>query len=225
MKRSVIIVAGGSGTRMGSATPKQFMCLAGRPILMQTIDVFRTFDAQMQIVLVLPQTQHQLWNNLCAQYDFEANVDVVSGGETRFHSVKNGLAKVQPEGLVAVHDGVRPLVSAQTIERCFAETEKSGAVVPVVPINESIRHCNLNNGTNTLVNRDEYVIVQTPQVFHTNLLKEAFEQPYQTSFTDDASVVEAFGHSITLVEGNFENIKITRPVDMVLAEAIISSNK
>ncbi len=225
MKRSVVIVAGGSGTRMGSAMPKQFLPLAGRPILMRTIDVFRAFDAQMQIVLVLPQTQHQLWNNLCSQYGFTANVEVVSGGETRFHSVKNGLSKVQSGGLVAVHDGVRPLVSVQTLERCFVEAEKIGAVVPVVPINESIRHRNLENGANNLVNRDEYVIVQTPQVFHTNLLQSAFEQPYQTAFTDDASVVESFGHAIALVEGNFENIKITRPVDMVVAESIIANSK
>jgi len=225
MKRSVVIVAGGSGTRMGSAMPKQFLPLAGRPILMRTIDVFRAFDAQMQIVLVLPQTQHQLWNSLCSQYGFTANVEVVSGGETRFHSVKNGLSKVQSGGLVAVHDGVRPLVSVQTLERCFVEAEKIGAVVPVVPINESIRHRNLENGANNLVNRDEYVIVQTPQVFHTNLLQSAFEQPYQTSFTDDASVVESFGHAITLVDGNFENIKITRPVDMVVAESIIANSK
>lgn len=225
MNRSVIIVAGGSGSRMGGDVPKQFMLLAGRPILMHTIEAFHKFDNQMNIVLVLPAGQHDYWRSLCAEHSFnKIDYQLVDGGKTRFHSTLNGLAKVPADGIVAVHDGVRPLVSQATLQRCFTAAEECKAVVPAIPVNESVRQIE-SDGGNHAVDRSSYVLVQTPQVFDAQTLHGAFAQPYDSLFTDDASVVERMGVKVSIVEGNFENIKITRPVDLVLAEAIIGSKE
>jgi len=221
MNRSVIIVAGGSGSRMGGDVPKQFMLLAGRPILMHTIEAFHKFDNQMNIVLVLPAGQHDYWRKLCTEHSFnKIDYQLVDGGATRFHSTLNGLAKVPADGIVAVHDGVRPLVSQATLQRCFSAAEQCKAVVPAIPVNESVRQIE-SDGGNHAVDRSSYVLVQTPQVFDAQTLHSAFAQPYDPLFTDDASVVERMGVKVSIVEGNFENIKITRPVDLVLAEALM----
>ncbi len=225
MNRSVIIVAGGSGSRMGGDVPKQFLPLAGRPILMHTVEAFHRFDNQMNIVLVLPANQHDYWRRLCAEHSFnKIDYQLVDGGETRFHSTLNGLAKVSADGIVAVHDGVRPLVSQETLQRCFSAAEQCKAVVPAIPVNESVRQIEPDGG-NRAVDRSSYVLVQTPQVFDAQTLHCAFAQSYDPLFTDDASVVERMGVKVSIVEGNFENIKITRPVDLVLAEAIIGSKE
>ncbi|MBO7143924.1 MAG: 2-C-methyl-D-erythritol 4-phosphate cytidylyltransferase [Salinivirgaceae bacterium] len=225
MNRSVIIVAGGSGSRMGGDVPKQFMPLAGRPILMHTIEAFHKFDNQMNIVLVLPAGQHDYWRKLCTEYSFnKIDYQLVDGGATRFHSTLSGLAKVPADGIVAVHDGVRPLVSQATLQRCFTAAEDSKAVVPAIPVNESVRQIE-HDGGNHAVDRSNYELVQTPQVFDAQTLHGAFAQPYDPLFTDDASVVERMGVKVSIVEGNFENIKITRPVDLILAEAILLNSK
>ena len=221
MNRSVIIVAGGSGSRMGGDVPKQFMLLAGRPILMHTIVAFHKFDNQMNIVLVLHAGQHDYWRKLCTEHSFnKIDYQLVDGGATRFHSTLNGLSKVPADGIVAVHDGVRPLVSQATLQRCFTAAEECRAVVPAIPVNESVRQIE-SDGGNHAVDRSSYVLVQTPQVFDAQTLHGAFAQPYDPLFTDDASVVERMGVKVSIVEGNFENIKITRPVDLVLAEALM----
>ena len=193
MNRSVIIVAGGSGSRMGGDVPKQFMLLAGRPILMHTIEAFHKFDNQMNIVLVLPAGQHDYWRKLSTEHSFnKIDYQLVDGGKTRFHSTLNGLAKVPADGIVAVHDGVRPLVSQATLQRCFTAAEECKAVVPAIPVNESVRQIE-SDGSNHAVDRSSYVLVQTPQVFDAQTLHDAFAQPYDPLFTDDASVVERMG--------------------------------
>lgn len=221
MNRSVIIVAGGSGSRMGTNVPKQFLLLGGRPILMRTIEAFYNFDSAMNIVVVLPADQHDYWQDLCRQYSFtKIPYQLAEGGATRFHSTLNGLSKVPADGVVAVHDGVRPLVSADTLNRCFDAVPANLAVIPAVPINESVRQLNADGG-NQSVSRDRYRLVQTPQVFDAQTLHKAFAQPYDELFTDDASVVERMGVKVAIVDGNFENIKITRPIDLVFAEALL----
>ena len=220
-KNSVIIVAGGSGTRMRASVPKQFLELAGKPILMHTMDVFYQFDNNMLIVVVLPADQHQTWNNLCEKFSFSIPHVLAAGGESRFHSVQNGLAKTPNKGIIAVHDGVRPLVAAETISRCFEAAKIAKGVIPVVPVTESVRLIQ-ENAQSIPVDRDKFVLIQTPQVFDAEILHKAYQQPFSSAFTDDATVVEKLGIGIQLVEGNFENIKITRPLDLLIAEAIIS---
>lgn len=211
---AVVIVAGGRGTRMGTEVPKQFLCIAGRPILMRTLERFRDYDRSLQIVLVLPHEQQAYWRELCLQYTFNMDYTLADGGATRFHSVLNGLQKVSPDAtLIAVHDGVRPFVSTEVIGRCFDEAARSGAVVPVVDVVETLRHIR-QDGTSHTVPRSEYVRVQTPQVFEAQLLRRAYAQPFSEQFTDDASVVESLGHVVALVAGNVENIKITTPNDL-----------
>lgn len=218
--KSIIIVAGGKGLRMGGDIPKQFLPVKGLPILMRTINRFLQYDAQMQVVLVLPENQQDYWKQLCQQYHFDKPYTLANGGETRFHSVLNGLQQVSPEAtLIGVHDGVRPFVSVETIASCYDEAAKSGAVVPVTEVVETVRRLNGQQGSNT-VPRSEYRLVQTPQVFDAKLLRSAYSQPYTDFFTDDASVVERFGHDIALVSGNRENIKVTTPFDLVLAEVL-----
>lgn len=219
MTRAVVIVAGGKGLRMGAPLPKQFIPIKGIPVLMHTIRAFYRFDACMQIVLVLPAGQQEYWKNLCQEYKFDIPCVVANGGDTRFQSVKNGLEKVQADW-IAVHDGVRPFVSEEVIARCFdlALTEK--AVVPAVPVVETVRKLS-DGGKSRTVNRDSYRLVQTPQVFEAGLLKKAYEQPFRSVFTDDASVVEAMGVSVALAEGNRENIKITTPFDLKVGEALV----
>ena len=211
---AVVIVAGGKGLRMGADIPKQFLCVGGRPILIRTLERFREYDAGLQIVLVLPHEQQAYWADLCRQYGFSIDYTLADGGPTRFHSVLNGLQKVAPDAaLIAVHDGVRPYVSTEVIGRCFDEAARSGAVVPVVDVVETLRHLD-SDGTSHTVPRSEYVRVQTPQVFEAQLLRRAYAQPFSERFTDDASVVESTGHAVALVAGNVENIKITTPIDL-----------
>ena len=210
---AVIIVAGGKGLRMGGDIPKQFLPIHGKPILMHTIERFLEFDPSMQIVLVLPKDQQGYWAELCKQYAFAPALTIADGGMARFHSVKNGLAKVHADvELVGVHDGVRPFVSVEVIQRCYDEARRSGAAIPVIDVFETIRHLT-PTGSET-VPRSEYKLVQTPQVFQTPLLRQAYEQDFTEFFTDDASVVEALGHQVALVPGNRENIKITTPADL-----------
>lgn len=219
MQKNAIIVAGGKGVRMNTDIPKQFIEINGLPILMHTLKAFRQYDSEMGLILVLPEAQIDFWNDLCKKYDFSVPHQVVAGGETRFHSVKNGLAVADDDALIAVHDGVRPLVSQDTIARCFREAEIHQAVIPVMGVIESIRYVDVNE--NKACNRDSFVLVQTPQVFNGKLLKKAYGQEYSPAFTDDASVVEALGEKIRLVEGNRENIKITTAFDLTLAACML----
>ena len=216
-----LIVAGGKGLRMGTDLPKQFLPIGGKPVLMRTLEAFYRYSSKIQLILVLPHSQQDYWRELCAKYDFTLPHRVADGGETRFHSVKNGLAVIQEDGLVAVHDGVRPFVSQDVIARCYELAETGKAVVPVVGVVETVRQIN-ENGSVT-VDRERYKLVQTPQTFDVGLLKKAYEQSYTSAFTDDASVVEALGVSVCLTEGNRENVKITTPFDLKLAEFLLGS--
>lgn len=218
MNKYAIIVAGGKGLRMGRELPKQFLPLEGKPVLMRTVERFVEADPAIRIVLVLPAAHQAYWKSLCAEYGFSLPYVLADGGETRFHSVKNGLQQVDADGWIAVHDGVRPFVSVETIRRCFDEAVRSGAAVPCLPVIETLRE--QNGAESRTVDRQRFRTVQTPQVFRARLLKEAYEQPYSGSFTDDASVVEAAGHRIALVEGNRENIKITEPFDLRVGEML-----
>lgn len=222
MDRYAILVAGGKGLRMGSDIPKQFLPLRGRPVLMHTIDVFRRTYPDIHIILVLPREQQDYWRQLCGQHGYDVEVCVADGGEARFHSVRNGLSQIPDgaRGVVGVHDGVRPFVSPETIRRCFEAAEEYGAVVPVVPVVETVRQL-LADGSSMTVDRNAYRLVQTPQTFDIQLLKKVYGQPFDPFFTDDASVVEAMGHPIKLVEGNNENIKLTNPADLKLAEGMV----
>jgi len=214
----IIIVAGGKGLRMGSDIPKQFLPIGGKPVLMRTLERFRAYSPALQIILVLPKAQQAYWQQLCEEYHFEVDYLLADGGETRFHSVQHGLALIpdDAQGVVGVHDGVRPFPSIDVIRNCYETARKTKAVIPVVPVVETLRH--VCEGTKP---RSDYRLVQTPQCFDIQLLKAANRQPYNDGFTDDASVVEAFGHTITLVEGNRENIKITTPFDLKIAEVLI----
>ena len=218
MKKYIIIVAGGKGLRMGGDIPKQFLPVCGKPVLMRTLEAFHAYDASMRLILVLPVSQQAYWRQLCEEYQFELAHEIANGGETRFHSVKNGLALVEEEGLVGVHDGVRPFVSQEVINRCYEEAASLKAVIPVIGVVETVRHLT-EEGSET-VPRDQYKLVQTPQVFDVTLLRRAYQQEYTDLFTDDASVVEALGEKVYLVEGNRENIKLTTPFDLKLAELL-----
>ncbi|SEA50702.1 2-C-methyl-D-erythritol 4-phosphate cytidylyltransferase [Xylanibacter ruminicola] len=217
----IIIVAGGKGLRMGSDIPKQFLPIGGKPVLMRTLERFREYSKDIQIILVLPEAQQAYWHQLCQEYHFDVEYTLANGGQTRFHSVQNGLAKVPDDaiGVVGVHDGVRPFPSIEVIRNCYTTAREKKAVIPVIPVVETVRH--LEGEQSNTVPRDAYRLVQTPQTFDIQLLKAANRQPYNDGFTDDASVVEAFGYDITLVEGNRENIKITTPYDLKIAEVLI----
>ena len=218
MKKHIIIVAGGKGLRMGGDIPKQFLPVCGKPVLMRTLEAFHVYDASIHLILVLPVSQQVYWKQLCEEYQFNLAHEIADGGETRFHSVKNGLALVKEDGLVGVHDGVRPFVSQEVIARCYDEALSLKAVIPVIGVVETVRHLT-DEGSET-VPRDQYKLVQTPQVFDVALLRRAYEQTYTDMFTDDASVVEALGEKVYLVEGNRENIKLTTPFDLKLAELL-----
>jgi 2-C-methyl-D-erythritol 4-phosphate cytidylyltransferase len=217
----VIIVAGGKGLRMGSDIPKQFLPIGGKPVLMRTLERFRAYDDALQIILVLPEAQQAYWRELCGQYHFDVEYRLANGGQTRFHSVQNGLALVpdEAEGVVGVHDGVRPFPSIEVIRNCYETARTKKAVIPVIPVVETVRH--LEGDKSVTVPRGDYRLVQTPQTFDIQLLKAANRQPYNDGFTDDASVVESYGFEITLVEGNRENIKITTPYDLKIAEVLL----
>jgi len=217
----IIIVAGGKGLRMGSDIPKQFLPIGGKPVLMRTLERFRAYSSALHIILVLPEAQQDYWRQLCEEYHFDVEHQIANGGQTRFHSVQNGLALVpdDAEGVVGVHDGVRPFPSIEVIRNCYETARTAKAVIPVIPVVETVRH--LEGDSSVTVPRGDYRLVQTPQTFDIQLLKAANRQPYNDGFTDDASVVESYGHAITLVEGNRENIKITTPYDLKIAEILI----
>ncbi len=219
MKRYAVIVAGGNGKRMGAEIPKQFIEVGGRPILMHTLEAFKRFDEEMQIILVLPASQIDYWTDLCKSFKFDIPHKLTKGGETRYHSVKNGLSLIREQGIIGVHDGVRPFVSPETLQNVYGTAELLGNAVPVIDAYESVR---LTDGIGTrAVDRTTVKLVQTPQVFRTEQLSEAYRIPYAPRFTDDASVVEAAGFKINLVTGNRENIKITTPFDLKIAEALL----
>jgi 2-C-methyl-D-erythritol 4-phosphate cytidylyltransferase len=218
MERYVIIVAGGSGERMQHGIPKQFIPVGGKPVLMHTMAAFRTALPDIHMVVVLPEKHIKLWKDLCTEFSCTISHTITAGGKTRFYSVRQGLRMIRPGTIVGIHDGVRPFVSRQTILTAFETAEKTGTAVPVVELNDSLRM--LSNGTTHPADRAHFRLVQTPQVFKADLLLEAYKANYRKGFTDDASVVEAAGHTITLTEGNFENIKITRSVDLAFAEVL-----
>ena len=217
----IIIVAGGKGLRMGGDIPKQFIPIHGKPVLMRTMERFREYSASKGIICVLPKAQQDYWKELCKEHGFNLEYQIADGGETRFHSVQNGLSLIpdDAEGVVGVHDGVRPFVSVDVIRRCYDTARTAKAVIPVTPVVETLRHINADgSGDNVL--RSDYRLVQTPQTFDIQLLKRANLQPYCESFTDDASVVEGIGQQVTMVEGNRENIKLTTPFDLQVAEIL-----
>ena len=215
----VIIVAGGSGSRMQTETPKQFLDLHGKPILMRTISAFADACEGVLPVVVLPPSQIDKWLKLCEIHDFRLPHRVVEGGSTRFQSVKNGLISLPDNGLVAIHDGVRPLVSRQTVIDCFHAASIYGCAVPAIPVVDTVRE--INGSKNRLIDRSKLCLIQTPQVFDIAKLKKAYGQEYLPSFTDDAAVYENAGNTIHLTDGNVENIKITAPNDLIVAEAMI----
>lgn len=227
MRKYLVVVAGGRGLRMGGEVPKQFMPIGGRPVLMRTLQAFHDYDPQMTTALVLPVSQMDYWHTLCAEYAFDLPYQLVEGGDTRFHSVYNGLHSLEAHGvaggLVAVHDGVRPFVSAQVIDACYRQAAASGAAIPVVPVVDTLRHRE-QGGTSRTVDRADYCQVQTPQVFAGALLLKAYAQPYTPAFTDDASVVEHLGVEVALVPGQRENIKLTTPFDMAVAQAVLHAD-
>ncbi len=221
MEKYVIIVAGGKGLRMGGDIPKQFVPINGMPVLMRTIEAFYAYDPQINIILVLPSAHQAYWKELCEEYHFSIPYQLANGGETRFHSVKNGLALIPSTGgVVGVHDGVRPFVAQSVIKECYEQAAQLQAVVPVTEVIETVRYIREDGGSET-VPRDRYKLVQTPQVFTVNLLKKAYAQEYIPLFTDDASVVEHCGATVHLVKGNRENIKLTTPFDLKVAEALL----
>lgn len=223
MKRYLIIVAGGKGLRMGGEIPKQFRLLCGRPVLMVTIECLYAMDSSLQIVLVLPNEHISLWHDLCKQYSFEVPLQLAIGGNTRFHSVQNGLEMIDDieDALVGVHDGVRPFVSQEVFDTVYREALLHGAAIPMIDVQDSLRHIVGSNGASEVVPRDRYRLVQTPQVFKLSLLRRAYMQRYVEAFTDDASVVEALGEQVYAVEGNRENIKLTTPFDLMVAKTLM----
>lgn len=231
MRKYVLIVAGGKGLRMGGDLPKQFIPLEGKPVLMHTLEAFHRWDASAELILVLPEDHQSYWNMLCREIGCKVPHRIANGGETRFHSVRNGLEllseeiRIASEGngkaLIAVHDGVRPFVTAEVITACFEEAERNGAAIPVTPMIDSLRVID-RDGSHP-VDRSRYVAVQTPQVFDASLLLKAYDQEFSPFFTDDASVIEAMGDPICLVAGNRENIKLTTPFDLLVAKALLTS--
>jgi 2-C-methyl-D-erythritol 4-phosphate cytidylyltransferase len=219
MEMYVVIVAGGSGKRMGAEIPKQFLKLAGRPVLMHTIERFKSFNNAIEIITVLPENQLRHWIELQNKYSFTIPQTLVKGGFHRFFSVRNGLNFVNIPGLVAIHDGVRPFVSIDTIKRCFDTAEKLGNAIPVISPTESLRI--LTDQGSRPLNRLQIKQIQTPQVFNAGLIKKAYLQEYKPGFTDDATVLEMMGEKINLVEGNRENIKITNPEDLLISTALL----
>jgi len=219
LKRYTVIVAGGTGTRMQSAIPKQFLLLNGKPVLMHTIENFHSVTPAPVILLVLHSDFHAYWKQLCEEHRFEIPHQLVAGGETRFHSVKNSLAHIPNEALVAVQDAVRPLTDLSVIEEAYQCAAQSGSAVTAVKSRDSVRQ--QKEGTSVALIRDEIYLVQTPQTFIAGILKQAYEQPYTDAFTDDASVAEKNGVKIKLVEGSYRNLKITFPEDIAIAELLL----
>lgn len=224
MNITTIIVAGGSGTRMGSDTPKQFLLLGGMPVLMRTIEAMQQSVRNYvnNFIIVLPKSQIQQWSQLCRQYKFTTPHQIIQGGQTRFDSVKNGLSLVQEADLVLVHDGVRPFVTAQIVEPAIRAAAEYGAAIPVVEVTDSLRR--VDGECSYIVDRTEYRAIQTPQIFQRQLLIDSYQQSYNPTFTDDAAVVERMGYKIKLTEGSPSNIKITTPTDLKLANETYRQN-
>jgi len=222
MKKYVVIVAGGTGTRMKTDLPKQFLILGKLPVLMHTIEQFYKYDSTLTIIVVLPQYQIEFWNSLCNQHKFSIKHHVVSGGKTRYHSVQNGLDLVSEQSLVAIHDGVRPLVSKEVIRESYDFAERKGSAITAVILKDSIRK--FEGGTTVSKNRNDYVLIQTPQTFNSSLLKQAYDQTDTIEdFTDDASVFEALHGKVTLIIGDYRNLKITTPEDLIIAQALLAN--
>ena len=223
MKKYLIVVAGGKGLRMGGDLPKQFQLLGDKPVLMVTLERLHAIDPTMQLILVLPADHFEMWMELCKKYEFSVPLLLAQGGATRFHSVQNGLAQVDDieEALVGVHDGVRPFVSSKVVDDCFREAWIHGAAIPMIEVQDSLRHIVGGNGVTEVVPRDRYRLVQTPQVFKLSILRNAYQQRFVESFTDDASVVEASGVQVVSVEGNRENIKLTTPFDFMVTKTLM----
>ena len=219
MKKFAIIVAGGLGTRMGNATPKQFMLLHDKPVLYYTIKTFLEAFNDLHIILVLPEDYTDMGREIIDAYFDYSRIQITAGGETRFHSVMNGLEMVQEDAIVFVHDGVRCLLTVDLIHRCYTKALENGSAIPVVPAKDSVRL--IEGEVNEAIERNKVVMVQTPQTFHSRILQPAFQIDYKERFTDEASVVEEFGLKIELVEGEEQNIKITRPIDLIVAEHIL----
>jgi 2-C-methyl-D-erythritol 4-phosphate cytidylyltransferase len=223
LKEYALIVAGGKGTRMRTKLPKQFLELMGKPVLMHTLDAFYQYSPGITVILVLPEDDMPLWSALCQQYHFDKKVLLATGGDTRFQSVKNGLEKIEGEGLVAIHDGVRPLISSDIIGASFRLAAVHESAVAAVRLKESIRMTDQDN--TKAVDRSRFRLIQTPQTFKVSLIKKAYQQKEDPSLTDDASVAERAGHIISLFEGSYENLKITTPEDMIVAEALLKSRE
>ena len=219
MKRYAIITAGGSGVRMGGPLAKQLMEIEGKPILRHTIELFLELSFDVEIIVVINSDLRDMWKSYCKENDFEFRYILTSGGLTRFHSVKNAVKYLERGGVVAVHDGVRPLATKGLIERLYTEIESKDALIPVMPVVESLRHITESRH----IDRDGIVSVQTPQLFRTDVLIDAYKQPYTPAFTDDASVAEATGYNVDITQGERYNIKITTPEDLLIAKAIFSS--
>ncbi|WP_159521690.1 2-C-methyl-D-erythritol 4-phosphate cytidylyltransferase [Sunxiuqinia indica] len=219
MKKFALIVAGGVGQRMGAEVPKQFIRIAGKPILIWTIERFTAFDKDINIALVLPESQFDYWREIALEFNLNKDIVLAKGGETRFQSVKSGLNHIPDEGIVFIHDGVRPLVSAETLDNCYRMAFEKGNALPVAPVVESLRQ--VDGDQSKHVDRSRYRLVQTPQTFKISIIKQAYQQDELPFFTDDASVCEANGVPIHLVDGNAENLKITRPTDLVVAKALL----
>jgi 2-C-methyl-D-erythritol 4-phosphate cytidylyltransferase len=225
MEKYAIIVAGGLGKRMGSSLPKQFLMLNHKPVLYYTIKSFLEAYEDIRIILVLPDEYADLGREIIDAFFDYGRIQITSGGETRFHSVQNGLRLLQGEGIVFVHDAVRCLVTAELIHRCYEHALQMGSAVPVVRAKDSVRLLNEELNDNEVLDRTKVVMVQTPQTFHSRILKPAFEIDYKERFTDEATVVEAYGLKISLVEGDDDNLKITRPVDLLVAERILEAQQ
>jgi len=219
-KKVAIIVAGGTGQRMGSVVPKQFLEIQGKPILLHTIDQFVAAFSDIQLVVVLPEGYIKEGQALLAQNGFTKNIVFVAGGDTRFQSVKNGLTQIKEPSIVFVHDAVRCLLTPALIQRCYQQALEKGSAIPAVSSTDTVRLVKGNN--HELFDRENVMLIQTPQTFQSDLLLNAFNQTYMPSFTDEANVVEASGKEVFLVDGEFENIKITRPLDLAIAEYILA---
>ncbi|MBS0011138.1 MAG: 2-C-methyl-D-erythritol 4-phosphate cytidylyltransferase [Bacteroidales bacterium] len=223
MHSYLILVAGGRGLRMGAPVPKQFLSLAGKPVIFHTLNKFISYKPGIEIIIALPESIESKWGQLCEQYGFDHHHLVVKGGAERFHSVKNGLSMIRQKSLVAVHDAVRPLVSTETLDRCFAMAAQKGTAIPFIQPSESVRE--LAGRSSRPIKRDNIALIQTPQVFRSEIILAAYTKAYKPDFTDDASVVEAAGHKINLVKGNRENIKITTKEDLLVAEAMMKDER
>ena len=222
MKHYAVIVAGGSGNRMQTETPKQFLLLNNLPVLMHTIKAFAQSDAQPKILVVLHADQHNYWKRLCNEFNFNVPHEIIAGGSERFYSVQNAINSIDEDSFVAIHDAVRPLISKQLIDNSFRQATELGNVVVAVQSSDSVRL--LKDGKTSAIKRSEVYLVQTPQVFNISILRNGYKQNFESGFTDDASVVEALGEKINIIEGERNNIKITYPIDLELAEMLINKN-